>query len=269
MKLEAYLEIAGDLQGLFNEEVMITLFDTDKIVAYYPGPNMNANLKVGQPVPKGSNGEVALRTGQKVIRRMSKEAFGVPYVGIAQPILDNGKIVGAIAIAASTERYDALINAGEEMLATVEEISASSENLSAASEELAATVKSMNSETERVNGEVKHTNAVTDKIKKVSMQINILGLNAAVEAARSGENGRGFAVVADEVRKLAENTKSFTTEIETELKKIQESVSALVEAVSQLGTVTESQAISASDLSQAINQIARMAEKLVQMGQNS
>lgn len=268
MKLEAYAEIAGDLQGLFNEEVMITLFDTEKIVAYYPGPNMNANLKAGQPIPKGSNGEVALRTGKRVLRRMSKEAFGIPYVGIAQPILEDGKIVGAIAIAASTERYDALLNAGQEILSTVEEISASSENLSSASEELDTTVKNMNSETERVNNEVKHTNSLTDKIKKVSMQINILGLNAAVEAARAGENGRGFAVVADEVRKLAENTKSLTTEIENDLINIQESVSALVEAVNQLGTVTESQALSASELSQAVSQIAQMAEGLVNMGQN-
>lgn len=267
MKLEAYAEIAGELQSLYNEEVMITLFDTEKIIAYYPGPHMNANLKVGQPIPKGSNGEAAIQTGQRVLRRMSKEAFGVPYVGIAQPIFENGKVVGAIAIAASTERYDILLNAGQEILATVEEISASSENFSSASEELDMTVKNMNSETERVNVEVKHTNSVTDKIKKVSMQINILGLNAAVEAARAGENGRGFAVVADEVRKLAVNTKSLTVEIEDDLKKIQESVSALVEAVNQLGTVTETQAVGASELSQAISQISRMAEELVNMGQ--
>ena len=267
LKLDAYREIAGELQELYHDEVMITLFDTEKVIAYYPGPNMKANIQVGQPIPKGSNGDVALRTGKKVIRRMSKEMFGIPYVGIAWPIRDNGQIVGAIAIAASTERYDVLLTSGQDILAAVEEIAAASQNLSAGSEELAATVKQMSEETERVKAEVLHTNAVTDKIKKISMQSNILGLNAAVEAARAGEHGRGFAVVADEVRKLADNTKNSTVEIEADLNQVKASVNALLEAVGQLAAVTESQATSAAELSNAINQIARMAERLVQLGQ--
>jgi len=267
LKLEAYREIAGELQELYHDEVMITLFDTEKVIAYYPGPKMKADIRVGQPIPEGSNGYEALRKGTRVVRRVSKELFGIPYVGIAWPIRDNGQVVGAIAVAVSTERYDVLLTSGQDILAAVEEIAAASQNLSAGAEELAATAKQMGEETERVKAEVVHTNAVTDKIKKISMQSNILGLNAAVEAARAGEHGRGFAVVADEVRKLADNTKHSTVEIEADLNKVKTSVNALLEAVGQLAAVTESQAASATELSNAINQIARMAEHLVQLGQ--
>ncbi len=100
-------------------------------------------------------------------------------------------------------------------------------------------------------------------IDDIADQTNLLALNAAIEAARAGEQGRGFAVVADEVRKLAERTTKATKEIADMIKKIQKDTGEAVASMSQGTTEVENGIQLADKAGKSLNDIIQGSNKVV------
>ena len=108
----------------------------------------------------------------------------------------------------------------------VEEATLAIKNIASTATEVSARIHALEERATQVS-------SIANVIKDIAGQTNLLALNAAIEAARAGEQGRGFAVVADEVRKLAERTSLATTEIEQMISGIQ---GETVDAVSAMNT---------------------------------
>ncbi|EJI1278450.1 methyl-accepting chemotaxis protein [Vibrio vulnificus] len=113
-------------------------------------------------------------------------------------------------------------------------------------EEMSNRIVSMNQDANKIS-------EVLNVIGEISEQTNLLALNAAIEAARAGEQGRGFAVVADEVRALAARTQNSTTEISEMLSKLLDGTSSVVASMERTKQQCQSTASKTSEVSNSLN----------------
>jgi methyl-accepting chemotaxis protein len=102
-------------------------------------------------------------------------------------------------------------------------------------------------------------------IDEIAGQTNLLALNAAIEAARAGEQGRGFAVVADEVRKLAERTSHATKEIAQMIKSIQSETKSAVKAMQEGTRQVELGLVTTAEAGSSLQEIIDMAQQVGEM----
>jgi len=160
------------------------------------------------------------------------------------------------------------LQASEEASSAARQASMARENigsLSSSISDLGSSVMSAVQSMEKLEEETQEVGSVLTVIRSIAEQTNLLALNAAIEAARAGEQGRGFAVVADEVRNLAQKTASSTAEIQNIIQRLQNSANNVLSVMTANGEKSRSSIERSVEATQLLDTIARAVDQISEL----
>ncbi|WP_312423569.1 methyl-accepting chemotaxis protein [Anaerospora hongkongensis] len=266
--LERFIELAPYINGVLPEDVGISITKDGKYADYIPGEYFDLKTPVGQPVLSGATKQ-ALETGKRVARVVAKEksALGQAYVACAQPFKDGDSVVGCVTTTQSIHTMDKVSRAAGELAVASEELTAGMGDLSSQAGSVVTVCGRLDKFSQDLACVAQETGEIVAFIRNVAGQTNLLGLNAAIEAARVGEAGRGFSVVADEVRKLAIVSNDSVNGIAKSLSNIHQVVAALSQEIRIMDQSINGQSAGIASMAQASDRLADMACQLSEVAQ--
>ena len=153
----------------------------------------------------------------------------------------------------------------EQLNESAEQIRASVEQLAGEAEKLASHGEMLSDTSQIATTEADKTQQILKIINGIAKQTNIIGLNAAIEAARVGQAGQGFSVVATEIRKLAENTSVSTNEIGTITSTVKDYMTTINNGIKESTLVAQSQAAATEETLAGLESMADVSQKLQQL----
>lgn len=241
--------------------------ETKRIVAIEPSEILDFNIRVGDPL-SGGVAEAALRTTQRQFIEQDSSAFGKPYSAVANPIFDEGRLVGVLTVGYPTSEKEKLQQMADTLFAFVQQFSVSMEQVSSSSEELTQSSTAVIEQTGKITERVEETAKIIDSVKNISKQTQILGINASIEAARVGIEGRGFAVVASEIQRLAVTTQDSAKSIESTLHAVQEVFEQVNQDIGNSFSLSQAQNDALQQMNQAVHRLSELADQLMHISKS-
>ena len=261
----AFGDFAPILAEMFPEGSFIYMSDLTKIAYAQNSKKFDMpSLFVGKDLIEEDIAYQVIKSGQPKMQEVDASRFGEPLYIANYPLYndDGASIVATLGIITPKKTAASLRDMSGNLENSLEGIAAAIQELAASATEIHTNEESLNADIQQIIAISEEINQVSVFIREIAEETKMLGLNAAIEAARAGDAGRGFGVVADEIRKLSEQSKSTVPKI----KQLTDTIKQKVEEASQKSRVSldssQGQAVASEEVSASIEEITSMSNEL-------
>ncbi|MBB6215555.1 hypothetical protein HNQ80_001644 [Anaerosolibacter carboniphilus] len=265
-EIEDLLTLAPTIYDLMTtiqgEEIAMTISDKEKFLFSRWPSDFDLGIRQGDVVKETSGAYHVMATKKALRKEMDKSVFGIPYIVYCQPVFENEQVAGSINMAIKTVKKEMLLNSATHLENVTNEVFSSMQTVAARSNILQEIGDAMSREAAMSKEQLASTSDFISGIKKIADQINLLGLNAAIEAARVGEQGKGFMVVAEEIRKLSTESKIFVEKIQQFLQSVKTTSIVIEEKSRSMGRHTKEQSEISEDIVKSIETLTELVSKL-------
>lgn len=269
--VKAFEAFAPALSDLLPEGGLIYVTDKEKYVKRQGSSKFDIpGVQIGSPIRESSPPAEVIKEKKLVTQEIDESVYGLPVLSAAAPLFDEatGTVVGSFALVLPRKLATEL----KEVVSTLEQgltgVSASMQQITAATNDVGSNQSNLHCEIEKVKGQLDHINSVMGFIKDIADETKMLGLNAAIEAARVGDAGRGFGVVAEEIRKLSEESKKTVAQIKELTQQIDRSINLTADASQSTLAVTEETSAAVQEVNATIEEMTSMSNRLADMAAN-
>lgn len=259
------------MAGLFTDRTVgFYATDREKFIMKIDPLNRVTFVKPGQPFAKGGAADYVMDSGQSFAVELGAETYGIPLRVASFPIFDDdtGEAIGTFGLVITRHNAEAMKEMSQSFMDGLSEISAAVQQTASSAASINTSEQKLNQHIEEIGSSAREIFAILDSIKSIADQTKMLGLNAAIEAARAGDAGKGFGVVAEEIRKLSESSKQTADGIGKLIRAIEEKISVANESSQVTMQASEEQAAASQEISASIEELLAMANKLNDLAEN-
>jgi Methyl-accepting chemotaxis protein len=263
--IHAFDTFAPLLADLLPEGGFFCVTDKEKCVKSQGSKKFDMEqVQPGTPNREGSVSMEVIKQKKLVVQEVDASLYGLPVMSAAAPLADeeSGDIVGTFVLILPRKLAHDLKEIAGSLNQGLTGVAASMQQITSSANEVSGNQDHLHREIEKVKEQLEKINKVMAFTKDIADETKMLGLNAAIEAARVGEAGRGFGVVAEEIRKLSEESKKTVTQIKELTKEIEKTMNDTSDASQATLAVVSETSAAVEEVNATIEEMTSLANHL-------
>jgi len=267
----SFNDFAPIVTEMFHEGSFMFMTDLTQVAYRQASSKFDMpSIAIGTKISTDDLPYKVIQSKQPMSYDVDETKWGVPIYAACFPLFEDEEkqnIVATLNVILPKVTAHTLREMANNLESGLSGISAAIEELTSSASEIHINEQSLNDSITEIIGITEQINDVSAFIKEIADETKMLGLNAAIEAARAGDAGRGFGVVAEEIRKLSDQSKSTVpkiTELTNNIKiKVEEASRKSLSSLS----ATQEQAAATEEITASLEEISAMSEELAKIAQ--